>query len=158
MHSSLIPQNYSISDLIDALNRTLQGRMVAVRTKRKVSPHSIFCHRNFLFLQYLLKALDCVESSYFYTFTSDHKGSDISDFSHAGGRALWMGLNTLSMFLPFWPRLEYLKRDDKMFPLSHQPVDIYGFLTALPNVGGIFMGYKSDILASQDDLSPLMSD
>lgn len=62
------------------------------------------------------------------------------------------------MFLPFWPRLEYLKCDDEMFPLSHQPVDIYGFLKASPTVGGIFMGYKSDILASKDDLSPLTSD
>lgn len=39
------------------------------------------------------------ESSYFYTFTSDHKGSEISDFSHAGGTALWTGLNTLSVYV-----------------------------------------------------------
>lgn len=62
------------------------------------------------------------------------------------------------MFLPFWSRLEYLKRNDEMFPLSHQPVDIYDFLKASPTVGGIFMGYKSDILAAQNDLSSLMPD
>lgn len=62
------------------------------------------------------------------------------------------------MFLPFWPRREYLKHNDEIFPLSHQPVDIYDFLKASPTVGGILMGYKSDILSLQDDLSPLTSD
>lgn len=101
MHSSLIPQNYSVSDLIDALNRPLQGRVDAVKTKRKVSPHSIFCCRNFLFLACSTSWRHWIvfESSYFCIFTSDQKGSDVSDFSHAGGTALWMGLNTLSVYV-----------------------------------------------------------
>lgn len=64
----------------------------------------------------------------------------------------------LSMLLPFWPRQGYLKHNDESSLLSHQPVDVYGVLKAWPTVGGIFMGYKSDILAAQDEVSPLTSD
>lgn len=35
MHSSLILQNYSVSDLLDALNWPLQGRVDAVRNKKE---------------------------------------------------------------------------------------------------------------------------
>lgn len=64
----------------------------------------------------------------------------------------------LSVLLPFWPRQGYLKHNDGNSPLSHQPADVYGVLKASPTVGRIFMGYKSDILAAQDELSPLTSD
>lgn len=93
--------HWSLCDLSNALHPPLQARMDAVRTNRKVSPHGIFCCRNVLFLacSTFWRLWAVFESSYFYTFTLDHKGRNVSDFSHAGGAALWTGLNTLSLYV-----------------------------------------------------------
>lgn len=155
MHSSLEPQNYSVSDLMVALIWPLQRREDAVKTKRKESLYRIFYRRNVQFsrLQRLPVSSVLYLSSVIFTLFPQAIKADIFVIL-----ALWVKLNALSMLLPFWPRQGYLKHNDKRSPLSHQPVDVYGVLKASPSVGGIFMGYKSDILAAQDEVSPLTSD
>lgn len=91
MHSSLEPQNDSVSGLTVALIWPLQRREDAVKTKRKESLYRIFYRRNVQFsrLQRLTASIfwwlcTLFEFSYFYTFSTGHKGRYISDFSFMG--------------------------------------------------------------------------
>lgn len=72
------------------------------------------------------------ESSYFSTFSTDHKCRYISDVSFMGGIKCAVCL-CFCHFGPGWDTWSVMSL------LSHQPVDVYGILKASPTVGGIFM-------------------
>lgn len=157
MHSSLEPRNYSVSELMAALIWPLQRREEAVKTKRKESLYRIFHRRNVQFprLQRLTASIfwwlcTLFKFSYFYTFSTGHKGRYISDFSFMGE----IECSVCLCFCHFGPARDTCSIMMKV----PRWVDVYGVLKASPTVGGIFMGYKSDILAAQDELSPLTSD